>query len=496
VTPMRTRLGASANWTGSGMLRPQLRTSTLFSRDALVSGTSLSALHSVSYSQRIGAATEVFVTWSALCQDGGLAPGRCRPVMLVSLRRTLRAAPGLLARRGDIEGTVFQDDQGRGAYAPGMPVLAGVEVVLDGVRHTRTDRSGRFRFDGIPYGRHRVEARHRSNQPMFFTTPSPADVDTGSVVNFGIGRARSSLRGIIRTDAGSGVSRVLLHVAGGDRNSSTYSADDGTFIVEGLPAGDYEVSVDASTVPAGYAVDALAPQRVRVEETTVGRAAFVLRPYRTVSGRARLFNRQTGRYEALAGTSVELRPLKRRAVSDANGVYTFRDLPPGAYTIVAVHHGREYVASVNVPNGPAIVKDMDVAVLPDAVMPRPSAPRATAIASRSTTKINDGSGSSSAPRKMNGATASAAVSPAAAGAAFTIQVAASANARHARAMVDELKRAGHAAYLVEGTLSGTQGPYKVRVGRYSTLSEANRSALSLEKAIGWRLSITTVAQGS
>ena len=63
-------------------------------------------------------------------------------------------------------------------------------------------------------------------------------------------------------------------------------------------------------------------------------------------------------------------------------------------------------------------------------------------------------------------------------------------------MVDELKRAGHAAYLVEGTLSGTQGPYKVRVGRYSTLSEANRSALSLEKAIGWRLSITTVAQGS
>jgi len=495
VTPMRTRLGGSAVWTGSGMLRPQLRTSTLFSRDALISGTALSALHSVSYSQRIGAATEVFLTWSALCHDGGSVPGTCRPVMLVSLRRTLRSAPGLLARRrGDIEGTVFQDDQGRGVYAEGMPVLAGVEVVLDGVRHTRTDRSGRFRFNDIPYGRHRVEARHRSNQPMFFTTPSPIDVDTGSVVNFGIGRARSSLRGIIRTDAGDGVSRVLVRVAGVDRNSSAHSADDGTFIVEGLPAGEYDVSVDASTVPAGYAVDALAAQRVRVEEATPGRAAFMLRPYRTVSGRVRLFNRRTGRYEALPETTVELRPLTRRAVTDANGLYTFRDLPAGAYTIVAAHRGREYVASVSIPNGPTIVRDMDVAVLPDSVTPEPSPARASEKPSemppRPMTKMHEGAGATSARGTANGATANAA--PAA---TFTIQIAASPNERHARAMVAELKSAGHDAYLVEGVSSGVRGLYRVRVGRYSTRAEANRSALILEKALGWRLWVTTVDQG-
>jgi cell division septation protein DedD len=79
--------------------------------------------------------------------------------------------------------------------------------------------------------------------------------------------------------------------------------------------------------------------------------------------------------------------------------------------------------------------------------------------------------------------------PAATTAPFTIQVAASTNARYAQKMVDELKRAGHAAYLVEPAASGPGGPYHVRVGRYPTLVEANRSALTLEKALGWRLSI-------
>ena len=54
------------------------------------------------------------------------------------------------------------------------PPLAGVEVVLDGVRFTRTDSSGRFRFDDVPHGRHLVEARLTLGRPTFFTTPSPA----------------------------------------------------------------------------------------------------------------------------------------------------------------------------------------------------------------------------------------------------------------------------------------------------------------------------------
>jgi len=126
---------------------------------------------------------------------------------------------------------------------------------------------------------------------------------------------------------------------------------------------------------------------------------------------------------------------------------------------------------------------------------RPPVRRVAEIASGPAPRATVETVSRNTPSKVNEAATAPVAPPASPGAAFTIQVAASANARHARAMVDELKRAGHEAYLVEqAALKG--GPYQVRVGRYSTLSEANRSASGLEKTLGWRLSITTVAQGS
>ena len=209
----------------------------------------------------------------------------------------------------------------QGLYTPGLPSLAGVEIVLDYVRYTRTDSSGRFRFDDVPHGRHRVEARHASGQPTFFTTPSPAEVETGAFVHFGIALSRSSLRGVVRTDAGLGLSGVVVHIAGADRRTTIRTADDGTFVAEGLSAGDYDVTIEAGSVPAGYPVDTLARQRVRVEETVPGRATFVLTPYRSVSGRARLFNRETGQYvgtgwsnRGVAAASAAVRDRRQRPV--------------------------------------------------------------------------------------------------------------------------------------------------------------------------------------
>ena len=55
--------------------------------------------------------------------------------------------------------------------------------------------------------------------------------------------SRSSVRGVVRTDAGSGLPGVLVH----DRRRRSPGhrrapADDGTFVAEGLPAGIYDVS--------------------------------------------------------------------------------------------------------------------------------------------------------------------------------------------------------------------------------------------------------------
>jgi hypothetical protein len=473
VTPIRTRLGASGGWSGSGARQPQLSVSTLFNNDESIDRTSLGAIHTLSYSQRLDRATEFFLTWSAVCHDRLFSSSSCRPVVFASLRRTLSNGPGLLmARHGHIDGIVFKDDQAQGTYTPGLPPVAGVDIVLDNVIHATTDSSGRFRFDDVPYGRHRVEARYGSDQPTYFTTPSPADVDTGASVHFGIAPSRSSLRGVVITDAGIGVPGVLVHIANVDRRTSARTADDGSFAGEGLSAGDYDVTIEAGSVPAGYPLDALIPQRVHVEQLTPGRVTFVLRPYRTVAGRARLFNRETGQYVALAGAAIELQPLRQKAVTDANGQYAFRDLDAGQYTIVTRHDGREYFAQVTVPNGPTFLKNVDVAVLP----------AATAFARAGSTRgVTAERRTPSPPRSEDGDRD-----------LFTIRVAASTTARYARAMVDELKDAGYSAYLVEPAVSGSNGPYHVCVGRYASLAEANQSARTLETALGWRMSVTAV----
>jgi cell division septation protein DedD len=62
-------------------------------------------------------------------------------------------------------------------------------------------------------------------------------------------------------------------------------------------------------------------------------------------------------------------------------------------------------------------------------------------------------------------------------------------------MVDELKNAGHAAYL-EPASPGANAPYRVRVGHFSTLADANRSARALEKTLGWPMSVTAVVSES
>ena len=356
--------------------------------------------------------------------------------------------------------------------------------MLDGVRFARTDASGRFRFEGVPWGRHLVEARVTSDQPTFFTTPSPAEVDAGASVDFGIGliafeRQRLFAHRRRSWSAWRGGPRRRLRSAGhrafGRRRHVRRREAAGR---------EYEVTIEAGSVPAGYPLDGIEPQRVEVKADAPGRATFVLQPYRSVSGRARLFNRQSGQYVALTGARVELQPLGRKSVTDTNGLYTFRDLPAGDYTVVASHDKQEHLVVVTVPVGPAFMKDIDVAVVPrgdliaesSAGQDRTARARAIAIDARRERAVSAEPQGSKPALTVAGS--------------FTIQVAASANLRHARAMVSELRGRGHAAYLVEA-LSGGGARHQVRVGHYPTLSEADGAASNLERALGWRLRVTT-----
>jgi cell division septation protein DedD len=145
------------------------------------------------------------------------------------------------------------------------------------------------------------------------------------------------------------------------------------------------------------------------------------------------------------------------------------------------HDGRDHIAAVSVPEGPALVKDIGLAVLPAASA---GALHASAGARR---PVSAAAGEER-PQPVDASSAKADGSGAI-GSWFTIQVAESTSARLARAMVDELKNAGHAAYL-ERAASGVNAPYRVRVGHFSMLADATRSARSLEKALGWQMSVT------
>ena len=487
ITPVRSRLGATLAWSGTTAQRPQFSLSTLFNRDAAIDGTSSGAVHSMSYSQKLDAATEMFFTWSTLCHDHSISSA-CQPVMFASLRRALNNGPGFLAPRGGhIDGVVFKDDRAWGVYAADLPPLADVDVILDNQQHTRTDALGRFRFDDVPYGRHRVEARYTSRQPTYFTTPSPAEVDTGSSVHFGVAPSRSSLRGAVLADAGAGINGVLVEAVNGEHRTTARTADDGTFVMEGLAPGDYDVSIDAASVPAGYPLDRVAAQRVRVEETEPGRTRFVLQPYRSVAGRARVFDSTHGQYVALSGATVQLLPSGQTSVTDSQGRYAFRNLPAGRYTIVAKEDGRESSAAVNLAEGPAIVKDVELTVVP--VVAAVGSANSLAVAKATheplAAPLLDQVVQAVAPANANAASS-------AADGMFTIAVAESSSARHARAMVAELKDAGHAAYL-ETTASSSTAPYRVRVGHYSSATDAERSARILERALRWHVSVTPIS---
>jgi cell division septation protein DedD len=152
------------------------------------------------------------------------------------------------------------------------------------------------------------------------------------------------------------------------------------------------------------------------------------------------------------------------------------------------HDGSDHIAAVSVPEGPALVKDIDLAVLP-------AASAGLLHGNAGERRRVSAAAGEERPQADEGSSAKADGSGAIRSEWFTIQVAESINARHARAMVDELKNAGHVAYL-ERAASSVNAPYRVRVGHFSTVADATRSARTLEKALGWQMSVTAISAES
>jgi SdrD B-like domain len=57
---------------------------------------------------------------------------------------------------GNLESYVYLDGNDNGVREPNESGVGGIVVILDGIQAVRTDHSGRYRFDGVADGSHRI----------------------------------------------------------------------------------------------------------------------------------------------------------------------------------------------------------------------------------------------------------------------------------------------------------------------------------------------------
>lgn len=155
---------------------------------------------------------------------------------------------------GGILGHVF------GLDASGKPLpLPNVQVRLDGGPYSQTDTSGAFGFGGLQPGKHTVEVIEN-------TVPAFATFDTASLKqSVSVHDGQYTKVTFSAVPLGSIAGKVIfgpemLPEKGGVENAyvvaepgehAAIDEDDGTYIIDNLPPGDYTVSVDPETLPEG-----------------------------------------------------------------------------------------------------------------------------------------------------------------------------------------------------------------------------------------------------
>ncbi len=155
---------------------------------------------------------------------------------------------------GSIVGVVQAGD------AAGTPI-AGVAVLLDDKTRTVTDAHGQFAYGGLQAGTHTVTIvpeTFPANFGLSGDNKQKITVATGesSRVSF-TGAPLGSIAGTVTYDtgqdqAGKGVSNVYVVANPGDHAAIT--DDDGTYLIDNLPPGDYTLSIDPETLAEGLAV--------------------------------------------------------------------------------------------------------------------------------------------------------------------------------------------------------------------------------------------------
>jgi len=230
------------------------------------------------------------------------------------------------------------------------------------MRRVRTDRSGHYLFSSVSFGLHSVELVYHSTSPFFFTTASRVQSDIDAEVNFGVALSSALLFGSVRSDAGIGLSTVTISISNGRQHLSAQTDAKGDFRIQGLSDGQYEIELDRDSVPPGYSLEGLEKQRTSVEASAPAAVIFILKAIRNISGQVTMFDRVSRHDTPVSGITVLIRELSRVSVTDDKGVYLFRDLSAGSYSLVVIYRGKEFRRGVVLPDSPASPKNIGISL--------------------------------------------------------------------------------------------------------------------------------------
>ena len=222
-------------------------------------------------------------------------------------RQTVGAVLGV----GMIDGFVFEDRNGDGIMSPGEKGLPGVNLRLEDGSKTTTGSDGRYRFPMVAEGPHQLRIEENLIPAIYYLL-SPVRVDvmiqarvtrqvsfpliSGSTLSGRFvedsdrnGKIDPSDRGlanilvILTPAAGTGPAGqpagAQTGAAQGDLILNTYTDAGGVFRFVNILPGEYELSVDAETLPAHATTTVPLPFKVKLEPgQTTGGVDFLVTP--------------------------------------------------------------------------------------------------------------------------------------------------------------------------------------------------------------------------
>lgn len=296
----------------------------------------------------------------------------------------------LLHGASTISGRVFRDGNFNGAYESGEGGFEGIPVQLDSGAVERTDRNGYFHFTGVRGDIHQVSIdTTQFSTPIRMTTAAELEVNligrrTGfadfGAVDFArlTGNVFNDLYFDGRREASSvPVGDVQLLLTDNDKVRRTIAVSaGGSFELDNMDPGDYELAVDPATLPANYS----APSRkVPVHLAPVSTAAIdiPLRAMRSVSGH--VYVKTPGDRSGSNGNAplagVQLTAGYGIVKTDSDGAFVLRNLPAGDLTVQLIFL-KEPPPGAQIPSGhihmppePVSIEGASIVIMNAALVP-------------------------------------------------------------------------------------------------------------------------------